>query len=74
MQRTQLPTTCYWKNGQNATDLQHATEPKDQHYMAEKNVMTGNEKNHATVLLAFAGDGSKLNIIGDFQEENSVQS
>ena len=43
-----------------ATDSQHAAESNNQHYTAEKIVTTGNEKNHATVLLACAGDGSKL--------------
>ena len=56
----ELPTTCYWKYGQNATDQQFASEPNNQHYTAEKIVTRGNEKNHSTVLLACAGDGSKL--------------
>ena len=69
LQRTQLPTTCYWKYGQNATDLRHVTEPKHQHYTAEKNVTTGNEKNHVTVLLACAGDGSKLRSLVIFKRK-----
>ena len=69
MQRTQLPTLCYWKYGQYSTDRRHAAEPNDQHYTAKKIVTTGNEKSHTTVSLACAGDGSKLRSIVIFKRK-----